>query len=72
MVDYLTEKEINCLNDSQKKIYNSFGRKSALKKYNKLCVLEHICPICGLDLDSNNYCNRCYSQFSIVGKKISG
>jgi hypothetical protein len=68
--DYLDEKEMEYLNADQKKIYNKFKEKSAIKKYNRLCVLEYVCPTCGSDLNGNNVCYTCDSQFSIVGKEI--
>jgi len=71
MIDYLTEKEVKCLNDNQKKIYDGFGKKAALGKYNQLCVLEYVCPICGSDLSNDYFCNKCNSQFSIIGKKLN-
>jgi len=67
-MNYLDEKEIIYLDTAQRKIYERFKRKAVLGKYNRLCVLGYVCPVCGLDLNSNNICSGCNSMFSIDGE----
>jgi len=70
-MDYLEKEEIKYLDDTQQEIYARFKKKAALNKYNKLCVSERICPICGSGLSYTNVCHICDSAFSIYGKKLN-
>jgi len=69
-VDYLEEKEVECLSGTQREIYEQVKKKAVFEKYSCCCILEYICPICGSDLNDNNVCSGCNSAFSIVGKKL--
>lgn len=68
--DFLTDEELKHLDTNQRNIYSQFEKKSAVKKYSTLCVIYHMCPKCGSDLNDSNVCYKCDSQFSIIGKEI--